>query len=233
MMARKKTSSNKGKTYFDPRDFFPHMDALYSDNAVPSFPTDMEEFAREQVKAANPAYWMHMGQMMARSSVGAPWLWYGMMLGTMEAMRASGKKSEKVNKRHKEAVKAVRKFTKHVAGAKAVRPPKKKKNRKKDEISTPEVSNLLENVIPAPRDGKPDDLKLIAGVGPKLEGVLNGLGIYHFDQIAGWAQKEIDWIDDYLNFSGRIERDNWVGQAKALAVGGRDEYARVFGKEPR
>ena len=143
------------------------------------------------------------------------------------------KKSEKVNKRHKEAVKAVRKFTKHVAGAKAVRPPKKKKNRKKDEISTPEVSNLLENVIPAPRDGKPDDLKLIAGVGPKLEGVLNGLGIYHFDQIAGWAQKEIDWIDDYLNFSGRIERDNWVGQAKALAVGGRDEYARVFGKEPR
>jgi NADH-quinone oxidoreductase subunit E len=79
----------------------------------------------------------------------------------------------------------------------------------------------------------PDDLKLISGVGPKLEGVLNGLGIYTYSQVAKWKKAEREWVDNYLNFKGRIERDDWVGQAKALAKGGRDEYVRVFGKEPR
>lgn len=79
----------------------------------------------------------------------------------------------------------------------------------------------------------PDDLKLISGVGPKLEGTLNGLGIYKFAQIAKWAKAEIDWVDDYLSFKGRIERDDWIKQAGALAKGGVDEYVRVFGKKPR
>ena len=79
----------------------------------------------------------------------------------------------------------------------------------------------------------PDDLKLISGVGPKLEGVLHGLGIYTFAQVASWKKAERDWVDGYLKFKGRIERDDWVRQAKALAKGGRDEYVRVFGKEPR
>jgi len=79
----------------------------------------------------------------------------------------------------------------------------------------------------------PDDLKLISGVGPKIEKTLNGLGIYTFAQIANWKKAEREWVDAYLKFSGRIERDDWVKQAKALAKGGRDEYVRVFGKEPR
>jgi len=44
---------------------------------------------------------------------------------------------------------------------------------------------------------------------------------------------ERDWVDGYLSFKGRIERDDWVRQAKALAKGGVDEYVRVFGKKPR
>ncbi|WP_306117940.1 MULTISPECIES: NADH-quinone oxidoreductase subunit NuoE [unclassified Roseitalea] len=83
------------------------------------------------------------------------------------------------------------------------------------------------------RPGEPDDLKLISGVGPKLEEKLNGLGIYTFDQIARWKKAEREWVDGYLSFKGRIERDDWVRQAKALAKGGVDEYARVFGKKPR
>ena len=67
------------------------------------------------------------------------------------------------------------------------------------------------------KPAKPDDLKLISGVGPKLEGVLNGLGIYKFSQIAKWKKAERDWVDGYLNFKGRIDRDNWVNQAKKLA----------------
>lgn len=69
----------------------------------------------------------------------------------------------------------------------------------------------------SPRDGGPDDLKRISGVGPKLEELLHSHGIYHFDQIASWKQAEIDWIDEKLEgFKGRASRDNWVGQAQQL-----------------
>lgn len=66
----------------------------------------------------------------------------------------------------------------------------------------------------------PDDLKLISGIGPKLEQVLNGLGVWTFEQIAAWKPEEAAWVDDYLQFSGRIGRDNWITQAGALAKGG-------------
>lgn len=69
------------------------------------------------------------------------------------------------------------------------------------------------------KPAKPDDLKLISGVGPKLEGVLNELGVYKFEQIAKWKKAEREWVDDYLKFKGRIERDDWVKQAKSLAKG--------------
>ena len=85
----------------------------------------------------------------------------------------------------------------------------------------------------AERPAVPDDLKLISGVGPKVEATLHSLGIYTFAQIASWKEAERRWVDGYLNFKGRIEREDWVRQADALARGGRDEYVRVFGKEPR
>jgi NADH-quinone oxidoreductase subunit E len=78
-----------------------------------------------------------------------------------------------------------------------------------------------------------DDLKLISGVGPKIEGILHSLGIYTFAQIAAWKKAEREWVDTYLKFSGRIERDDWIKQAKALAKGGVAEYVKVFGKKPR
>ena len=69
------------------------------------------------------------------------------------------------------------------------------------------------------RDGKPDDLKKISGIGPKLEKELNGAGVFHFDQIASWTSKEVAWADKHLvSFKGRISRDNWVKQAKDLAT---------------
>ncbi|WP_436399484.1 hypothetical protein [Roseobacter sp. S98] len=71
----------------------------------------------------------------------------------------------------------------------------------------------------APREGGADDLKKISGVGPKLEETLNGLGIWHFDQVAALKKKDIAWVDERLRFKGRIERDDWVGQAKKLAKG--------------
>eukprot|EP00095_Tigriopus_kingsejongensis_P000884 snap_masked-scaffold3970_size7010-processed-gene-0.1 protein:Tk00884 transcript:snap_masked-scaffold3970_size7010-processed-gene-0.1-mRNA-1 annotation:"nadh dehydrogenase subunit e" len=71
--------------------------------------------------------------------------------------------------------------------------------------------------LTAARASGADDLKRISGVGPKLEGVLNDLGFYHFDQIAKWTAAEIQWVDNRLKFKGRILRDDWIGQAKAFA----------------
>lgn len=82
-------------------------------------------------------------------------------------------------------------------------------------------------------EGQPDDLKLISGVGPVLEGKLHGLGITRYAQIAAFTPEDISRVDTVLNFRGRIERDQWVRQARALADGGVEEYRRVFGKDPR
>jgi predicted flap endonuclease-1-like 5' DNA nuclease len=66
-------------------------------------------------------------------------------------------------------------------------------------------------------EGAPDDLKKISGVGPKLEQTLNSLGIWHFEQVAKLTKDDIAWVDERLRFKGRIERDDWVGQARELA----------------
>ena len=71
----------------------------------------------------------------------------------------------------------------------------------------------------APDGGQADDLKKISGVGPKLEQTLNDLGIWHYEQVASLTKTDIAWVDERLRFKGRIERDDWIGQAKALAKG--------------
>ncbi len=74
--------------------------------------------------------------------------------------------------------------------------------------------------LSAPRGGKADDLKLIKGVGPKMEALLHKLGFYHFDQMAAWTAKDVAWVDENLeDFKGRATREDWVQQAKDLAAG--------------
>jgi NADH-quinone oxidoreductase subunit E len=80
------------------------------------------------------------------------------------------------------------------------------------------------------RDGRADDLKKISGVGPKIEGTLNSIGIFHFDQIAAWTPDEVEWVDGYLKFKGRIDREDWIAQAKILADGGETEFSKRTGK---
>ena len=72
--------------------------------------------------------------------------------------------------------------------------------------------------LKAARAGGADDLKRISGVGPKLEGVLNELGFWHFDQISKWTNAEVEWVDSRLKFKGRIARDEWIKQATQLAA---------------
>jgi predicted flap endonuclease-1-like 5' DNA nuclease len=78
--------------------------------------------------------------------------------------------------------------------------------------------------------GAADDLLLIKGIGPKLNGVLNGLGIHRFDQIAAWTAGDVDKVDDHLGeFKDRIGREEWIPQAKLLAAGNMTEFNRLYG----
>ncbi|WP_118135141.1 hypothetical protein [Oceanicella sp. SM1341] len=62
-----------------------------------------------------------------------------------------------------------------------------------------------------------DDLKMIRGVGPKLERELNQMGIYSFDQISKFTEANLAWVDANLTaFKGRPFRDNWIEQAMSL-----------------
>lgn len=66
-------------------------------------------------------------------------------------------------------------------------------------------------------EGEPDDLKRISGIGPGIERTLHELGIFHFRQIAAFTPENVAWVDRHLRFKGRIEREDWIGQARRLA----------------
>lgn len=79
--------------------------------------------------------------------------------------------------------------------------------------------------------GEPDNLRLIKGVGPKLNGLLNKLGVTRFDQVASWKAADITEMDQYLEtFSGRITRDSWIDQAKFLAKDDIAGFEKKYGK---
>jgi branched-chain amino acid transport system ATP-binding protein len=69
-----------------------------------------------------------------------------------------------------------------------------------------------------PREGRADRLIEIKGIGPVNEKKLNGLGIWHFEQIAAWTPAEMEWVGSFMAFPGRIEREDWVGQARQFAA---------------
>jgi predicted flap endonuclease-1-like 5' DNA nuclease len=84
--------------------------------------------------------------------------------------------------------------------------------------------------LAAPRGGKADDLKRIRGIGKQNEGRLHGLGIWHFDQVSAWNAQESLWVGSYLAFPGRIEREEWIKQAKVLATGKDTEFSKRVAK---
>jgi predicted flap endonuclease-1-like 5' DNA nuclease len=77
-----------------------------------------------------------------------------------------------------------------------------------------------------PRSTDVDDLKRIRGVGVLIEKKLNSIGVVSYEQVAQWTKEDIDRISHMLDFVGRIERENWVEQARILAAGGATEFSR-------
>jgi NADH-quinone oxidoreductase subunit E len=73
--------------------------------------------------------------------------------------------------------------------------------------------------LPRPRNGSKDDLKRIEGLGALDESTLNNLGVFHFDQIAGWSEAQVLWMENHVFARGRIGRENWQQQARDLGPG--------------
>ncbi|MDK9696463.1 MAG: cell envelope biogenesis protein TolA, partial [Siculibacillus sp.] len=80
--------------------------------------------------------------------------------------------------------------------------------------------------LAAPLRGAADDLKRIRGIGPANEKKLHGIGVYHFSQIAAWSAENARWAGSFMAFPGRIERENWIDQAKVLATGAETEFSK-------
>ena len=82
----------------------------------------------------------------------------------------------------------------------------------------------------APTSSIPDNLELIKGLGPKVNNLLNGLGVTSFAQVANWTDADVADIDAKLGaFAGRITRDNWIDQAQLLAAGDISGFEQKYG----
>lgn len=75
-----------------------------------------------------------------------------------------------------------------------------------------DADDLAESKSAAPED----DVIRIDGVGPVIAEKLKAVGITLLSQVAGWTDKDIARLDEELDLKGRIERDDWVGQARKL-----------------
>ncbi|TNG02423.1 MAG: hypothetical protein EP297_01080 [Gammaproteobacteria bacterium] len=104
----------------------------------------------------------------------------------------------------------------------AKKAPSKKKSATGKKKSTPKVKAKAAPVKAVAKSAKPaaraatQDLKQIRGIGPVLEKKLNAQGIKNIKQIAAWSAKDVEAWSTKLGIKGRIEREKWVLQAKAL-----------------
>ena len=140
--------------------------------------------------------------------------------------RAKGEKQDRSGKRTKAEKKAAPKAEKPKPAPKPKPKPKpapKAEAKPKAEPkpkAAPKAKKPQVLYTDGATDGEPDDLKKIKGIGPKFEGDLNAKGVYYYRQIAAWTAKDVKMIDEIIDsFPGRIERDEWVKQAKVLAKG--------------
>ena len=104
--------------------------------------------------------------------------------------------------------------------SKTVRPAKAKAPATKPPAAKPTL-RAAEKVAPVsqPTSGDRDDLKKIPGIGPRLEQELNDRGITRYDDIATLGKAAVKKLDAELGLGGRIIKDDWAGQAKALSGG--------------
>lgn len=96
-------------------------------------------------------------------------------------------------------------------------------NEEKAEMKTAKVSekksenvDLLKSIVGEANEENQNDLKAIVGIGPKFEKTLHSIGIYTYEQISKLNDEGVAVLEELTKFPGRVERENWIGQAKEL-----------------
>ena len=80
-------------------------------------------------------------------------------------------------------------------------------------------------ILTSPKPSGKDSLIKIKGIDEKIENDLNNLGIYHFEQISKWSNKNSDWVEEFLLLPGIARGNQWVEQAKILSSGKDTSYS--------
>jgi NADH-quinone oxidoreductase subunit E len=207
------------------------------DSPAGSDPFGLGEWLKEIPKAPlHPLMQQQAAAMAAATAIGLSVTSHiaGLMFGAMRGMTGTVQKTAAAKEETPvaEAAEPVASGVEaaDVAPAAKTETPVKAPIKSKPEKSEP---TKAEPVKAAPRADKPqrqkaaahivetqaDDLKQISGIGPKLEQVLNGMGIRRYADVASWSEKDVQRFDAQLGFGGRITRDRWVEQAKALMKG--------------
>ncbi|MBX2847879.1 MAG: hypothetical protein KTR16_06150 [Acidiferrobacterales bacterium] len=99
-----------------------------------------------------------------------------------------------------------------------------------DEPAPIEISDEWKPQGFASRPDQVDDLKRIKGIGGVIEKTLHELGVYQFSQVAEWSNDNVAWVENFIAFPGRIDREGWINQAKTLNMGGTTEFANRVDK---
>jgi NADH-quinone oxidoreductase subunit E len=168
-----------------------------------------------------------MGMGLATQAWG---LWFGAVAGAMEhGRRLSGQAP--ASDGHRGTVAAVKA---RLEGAAAGQPVAREaagvvdiapRIKARDTVSAQRQAQP-EPARAASRPGRPDDLKKLPGVGPKMEQVLNRLGVWTFAQIAAWSDEDVARVEQQLGLAGRIARDGWVARAAELGAAARPRQRR-------
>lgn len=151
----------------------------------------------------------------------------------VKAAKPVAKPAEKKPELKAAADKAAPKAAEKKAEPKAAAPVKAKESAKpaaakpravkaKAEASAPQAVIMPEDFRApkaTPKPAKPDDLKKLDGVGPRLEQTLNSLGVWTYAQVAAWTPEEIAYVEDMTGLNGAVATNNWLSQAASLAKG--------------
>ncbi len=135
---------------------------------------------------------------------------------TIKSILADGKKAPAKKAAAKKPA-APKTEAKAAPAAKKAAAPKKEPAAKKAPAKAAAKPKADERGRLAKADGKADDLKKISGVGPAFEKKLNAAGLFHFWQVAALKKAQIAELEEEMNMAGRLERDEWIKQAKELA----------------
>lgn len=222
--------------YSIPYPFMPDLDQLEKMNQdlTKMMPKEMASAVNLMAHpVAGAAAMSALGIGLANHAVG---MWMGAFTGALEASQRmfqpflddieaqseAAANSSKARKAAKTLIAEAQTFARDVTDIAANATEKALDAAGSGIVSQPAATGLMPEDFRQPKalekPAKPSDLKAISGIGPKLEKVLNGLGIWTYGQIAAWTSEEIAWVEDYLSLAGRIGRDDWTAQAAALAA---------------